>query len=158
MISPHTEIAFTIKSTVLLFQKNWADAAGECSKINMHLVAVETVEEQHCLDEIFTSKPNILYQVTSSDHNFLKVKGNQGIANQTYWTGGINKYRQDQFVWATPSRESPVSSQLRITPIASSSTGGDLNCLSYNAKSNLGSTFSVEMCSQGRPYICEVCS
>jgi hypothetical protein len=120
----------------------------------MHLVAIETVEEQHCMDEMFTSKYYYIQSYIGQifHHNFMKVKGNEGVANQTYWTGGINKYRQDQFVWATPSRESPVSSQLRLTQIA---TGGDLNGLIYNAKLNLDSTISVDKCSQSRPYICE---
>lgn len=90
--------------------------------------------------------------------NFMKVKENEGVANQAYWTGGINKYSEDQFVWATPSRESPVLSQLRFTPLDSSVTGSDLNCLVYNAKIDQSSALGVEKCSQKKPYICEVIS
>lgn len=85
----------------------------------------------------------------------MLVHGYDGVTNQSYWTGGSNKYREDQFVWATPNRESPVSSQLRFSQNNSSITGGDLKCLNYNARMNYSSALSVGKCSEKRPYICE---
>lgn len=122
----------------------------------MHLASVETIEEQKCLDDIFMSThKNKNNRNSSLSKHFMPAIGYNGVSSQSYWTGGINKYQEEHFVWATPNREYPVSSQMRFTQNASGLTGGDLNCLLYNARMSYSSALSVDKCKQKRPYMCE---
>jgi hypothetical protein len=124
--------------------------------MNMHLAALETPEEQRCIDEAIMSK--IFRRFATRALMFLPQEPGYsfGLPGKILWNGGSDQFHEGKFVWVTPPREHPVLRSLRFNPGQPDNYKGNQNCLFSQMRTNYLSALDDDFCTQARGYMCEV--
>ncbi|XP_059482368.1 macrophage mannose receptor 1-like [Neocloeon triangulifer] len=118
-------------------QGDWASSASKCCQMNMHLTALETVEERQCYNNMIRTP----YYGTGFP--FIT------------WTGASDQYHENLFTWCTPKRGSNIINSALFSGNEPSNGGGIENCVSLNADAAKNVAYNDASCATVYRYNCE---